>query len=276
MISVIREKGPIAQRKSHRLITGRSQVRILVGPFPDRGKDVDIEFERLIQLQELDSQIKNTSIFLENIPLQIEDINKKKEETFQIVTQAKEKMAQNQKNRRNLEEEVKDIKVKISKFNLQLNDIKTNIEYKLLLKGIDGAQKRVSELEDEIINEMLSADEIEEEIKAASQKYSKVEEEFSKEKEILQEKQKESENKKNELTKKREVLLTKIPADRTRIYLKIFKSKDGIALSPLTGEFCSLCHMRIRPQVLNELTGNEKLILCENCGRILYWPDKKD
>jgi predicted nucleic acid-binding Zn-ribbon protein len=237
---------------------------------------VDIEFEKLIQLQELDSQIKNTSISLENIPRQIEDINKKKEESFQIITRAKEKMAQNQKNRRDLEAEVKDIKERISKFNLQLNDVKTNIEYKSLLKEIDEAQRRVGALEDEIINEMLSADEIEEEIKAASQKFSKVEEEFSKEKEILQKKKKESEDKKNELTKKREALMTQIPADRTLLYLKIFKSKNGIALSPIMGEFCSLCHMRIRPQVLNELKGNEQLILCENCGRILYWPDKKD
>ncbi len=237
---------------------------------------MDIEFEKLIQLQELDSQIKNTSISLEDIPRQIEDINKKKEESFQIITRAKEKMAQNQKNRRDLEAEVTDIKNKISKFNLQLNDVKTNIEYKSLLKEIDEAQKRVVELEDEIINEMLAADEIEEEIKAASQKFSEVEKESLKEKEILLQMQKESENRKNELTRKREELLTQIPADRTHLYLKIFKSKDGIVLSPITDEFCSLCHMRIRPQVLNELKGNEQLILCENCGRILYWPDKKD
>jgi len=144
-----------------------------------RGKDVDIEFEKLIQLQKLDAEIKNTSLFLENIPRQIKGINKKKENSSQIVTQAKEKMAQNQKKRRDLEAEVKDVKPKISKYNLQLNDVKTNIEYKSLLKEIEEAQKNISEMEDEIINEMLIADEIEEEIKKATQKYSEVEKELS-------------------------------------------------------------------------------------------------
>jgi hypothetical protein len=185
-------------------------------------------------------------------------------------------MAQNQKRRRDMETEVKDIKAKISKFNLQLNDVKTNLEYKSFLKEIDGAQQKTSELEDEIINEMLAADEIEEEIKEANQKYSEAEKKFSKEKEILQQKQKKSETKKKELTKKKEKLMTSIPDDQIRLYLKIIKSMNGIALSPITDEFCSLCHMRVRPQILNELKGNEKLILCENCGRILYWPNKKD
>ncbi len=237
---------------------------------------MDIEFERLIQLQKLDAEIKNTSLFLENIPRQIEDINRKKEESSQTIAQAKEKMSQNQKKRRDMEAEVKDMKAKISKYNLQLNDVKTNIEYKSLLKEIEEAQKNISEMEDEIINEMLIADEIEEEIKEAKQKYSEVEKEFSKEKEILEKSQRESEAKKKELTQEKEKLMTKIPDDQIHLYLKIFKSKNGIALSEITGEFCSLCHMRVRPQVLNELKGNEKIILCENCGRILYFPDKKD
>ena len=237
---------------------------------------MDTTFDKLIQLQKLDTEITSTSLFLEDIPRQIEDTDKKKEQSYLIITQAKEKMAQNQKKRRDMESEVKDIKAKISKFNLQLNDVKTNIEYKSFLKEIDGAQQKTSELEDEIINEMLAADEIEEEIKEANQKYSEAEKKFSKEKEILQQKQKKSETKKKELTKKKEKLMTSIPDDQIRLYLKTFNSKKGIALSPITDEFCSLCHMRVRPQILNELKGNEKLILCENCGRILYWPDKKD
>jgi predicted nucleic acid-binding Zn-ribbon protein len=237
---------------------------------------VDTTFDKLIQLQKLDTEITSTSLFLKDIPRQIEDIDKKKEQTYLIITQAKEKMAQNQKKRRDMEAEVKDIKAKVSKLNLQLNDVKTNIEYKSFLKEIDGAQKKISELEDEIINEMLAADEIEEEIKEANQKYNGAEKKFSKEKEIFQQKQKKSEAKKKELSKKKEKLIKNIPDDQIRLYLKIIKSKNGIALSPITDEFCSLCHMRIRPQILNELKGKEKLILCENCGRILYWPDKKD
>ncbi len=237
---------------------------------------MDTTFDKLIQLQKLDTEITSTSLSLEDIPRQIEDTDKKKEQSYLIITQAKEKMAHNQKKRRDMEAEVKDVKTKISKYNLQLNDVKTNLEYKSFLKEIDDAQQKVNELEDEIINEMLAADDIEEEIKEANQKYGIEEKKFSKEKEILQQKQKKSEAMKKELTAKKEKLMKNIPDDQIRLYLKIFESKKGIALSPITGEFCSLCHMRVRPQVLNELKGNEKLILCENCGRILYLLEQKD
>lgn len=236
---------------------------------------MDIDFDKLIHLQELDAEITHLSHFLESVPHQIENITKKKEEVFRIVTQAKEKLAQNQKKRRDLEAEVKVIREKTTKYNLQLNEVKTNIEYKSLLKEIEEAKQRTNEMEDEILNEMLNADDIEEEIRSANQKYNEAEKELSKEKNNLEQKQKDSEAKRDTLNKEKEELMAKIPDELIRLYLRIFSSKNGMALSPVTGEFCSLCHMRVRPQVLNELKGNESIILCENCGRILYWQAQK-
>jgi len=74
---------------------------------------------------------------------------------FEIITLAKERMAQNQKKRRDLEAEVKDIREQISKYNRQLNEVKTNREYSSLLKEIEEAKQKVNDMEEEIISEML-------------------------------------------------------------------------------------------------------------------------
>lgn len=232
---------------------------------------MDIDFEKLIKLQALDTEIKNTTLFLQNIPRQIENISKKIANSLQVVQQAKEKLVQNQKKRRNRESEVKDIKAKISRYNLQLNQVKTNVEYRALLREIEEAQQKVNEMEEEIITEMLNADEIEEEIKQAARKHNEEEQKLASEKELLQQKKSEREARMKMLIQEKEELIKKIPSDLSILYLKIFDSKSGLALSPVYEEFCSLCHMRIRPQMLNEIKGNEKIILCENCGRILYW-----
>ena len=237
---------------------------------------MDIDYEKLIHLQELDNEIISTALFLENVPLQIEKINKKKEDCSQILSQAKEKMTQNQKKRRDLEAEVKDTKEKVSKYNRQLNEVKTNIEYKSLLKEIEETQNKIDRLEEEIISEMLSADEIEEEIKAATQKYSEEEARFSEEKKSLEHEKEKLESKRKKLEQEKEQLLPQIPPDQRNLYLNIFKKSDNTALSPVTDHFCSMCHVRIRPQMLNELKGGEKIILCENCGRILYWSKKSE
>jgi len=34
---------------------------------------------------------------------------------------------------------------------------------------------------------------------------------------------------------------------------------------------CTVCHVRMRPQMFNEVRRNEAVVQCENCQRILYY-----
>jgi predicted nucleic acid-binding Zn-ribbon protein len=237
---------------------------------------VDIDFDLIIQLQHLDSEIHATTLVIEGIPRLIQDIDKRIQTDSKLVAESKDKMAQNQKKRRDQETEVKDIKGQIGKYKRQLNEVKTNKEYTSFLKEIEEAQHKVDGLEEAIIAEMLAADDIEEEIRAATLKQGHEAENLRKERFVLDEKAKELEKKKSRLLQEREALLPKIPPDPMRLYEAIFLKKGGIALSPVKDDFCAMCHMRIRPQMLNEIHDKVKIILCENCGRILYWPAKPE
>lgn len=237
---------------------------------------VDIDFDGIIELQRLDSEIHATSLVLESIPRLIQDIEKRIQVGSKAVAEAKDKMAQNQKKRRDQETEVKDLKAQVGKYKRQLNEVKTNKEYTSFLREIEEAQHKVDSLEEAIIAEMLAADDIEEEIKAATLKQGQEEENLRKEKLALDEKSKEMEKKRARLLQEREALLPRIPPDQMGIYESIFLKKGGTALSPVKDDFCAKCHMRIRPQMLNEIRDKVKIILCENCGRILYWPAKPE
>jgi predicted nucleic acid-binding Zn-ribbon protein len=235
---------------------------------------VETDFEKLIQLQDLDIEIKNTSLLLEVIPRQIKEIDHKIEESLKIVQDAKDKFAKNQKIRRDLEVEVQDLNGKITKYKRQLNEVRTNKEYSSLLKEIEETQAKIDSLEEGIIEEMLAADDIEKEIKSADQKAVEIQNQLTKQKEDILKKKKEIEDEKEMLQKEKEELLPQVPSDKLNLYNQIFVKKNGIVLSPLRDEFCSMCHMRIRPQMVNELLAGNKIILCENCGRILYYLKK--
>jgi predicted nucleic acid-binding Zn-ribbon protein len=237
---------------------------------------VEIDFDLIIELQRLDTEIHNASLVLEGIPRLVQDVDKRIQATTKLVADAKDKMAQNQKKRRDLETDVKDMKVQIGKYKRQLNEVKTNKEYTAFLKEIEEAQHKVDGLEETIIAEMLAADDVEEEIKAASLKQGHEEESLRKERLALDEKAREMENKKARLIQQRDALLPRIPPEQMKLYGAIFLKKGGIALSPVKDDFCAMCHMRIRPQMLNEIHDKAKIILCENCGRILYWPAKPE
>jgi len=237
---------------------------------------VDIAFEPLIKLQEIDAEIHTASLYLESLPRLIKDIEDKISAGSRAVAESRESLARNQKNRRDLETQVKDIKVQIGKYKRQLNEVKSNRDYQALLKEIEESQKKVDEIEETIISEMLGADDIEDAIRDAQMRHTKDEETLASDIQVLRSKQAEMEARKKQLEQERSTLLPQIPADQMELYASIFKKRAGKALSSVKGDFCSLCHMRIRPQMLNEIRDRAALIFCENCGRILYWPDKPE
>lgn len=237
---------------------------------------MDIDFEKLIQLQDLDTEIKQTTLFLENLPRLIEDIDRKIKAGSQSVADAKEKLAGNQKARRDLESSVKDVKVQMAKFKRQLGEVKTNKEYTALLHEIEVSQREIDTVEERIISEMLAADDIDEEIKSATRRQSLEHESLRADQAVLEQKKREMEARRDTLIAERETVVPLIPADQMKLYMSIFNKKNGAAMSAVKSEFCSLCHVRIRPQMINEIRDRSKIYLCENCGRILYWSAKPE
>lgn len=237
---------------------------------------MDADFQGLIELQGLDSEIRKYLSLLDKIPARVEEIDRKIEAAAQTLSRSREKLSENQKRRRDLEGEVKDVKAQISKYKLQLNQVKTNREYQSLLKEIEDHQRNIDRLEEEIIGELLNADQIEADIRAAVEADRLEKSRFDKEKADLERERAYWEGQVRELEDRKQALLPRIPQDQAALYTRISLRMGGQALSPVTDDFCTLCHMRIRPQMLSELIEKHEIILCENCGRILYWVKSGD
>ncbi len=237
---------------------------------------MEVDYEKLIRLQEIDSEIRKAGLFLESIPPLIEEIDRKIAESIEIAAAAKDKMARSQKKRRELEAELKDLKAQIGKYKRQTNEVRTNKEYSAILKEIEESERKVDSLEEAFISEMLLEDDIQKEIRAANQKLAQNQEKLTREKEQVFQKKQEAEAKAALLESQKESLLPQLQGEQVNLYLRLLQNKGGAALSPITDDYCSICHVRVRPQVLNELKEARKLILCENCGRILYWKAKPE
>ena len=53
-------------------------------------------------------------------------------------------------------------------------------------------------------------------------------------------------------------------------YERILKKWGRIAITEVNGEFCGVCNMQLRPQIINEAKLQKNLVFCENCARMLY------
>lgn len=183
-----------------------------------------------------------------------------------------EKQKEHKKFQKEIDNKELDLKCKeeeIKKFRLDLYKIKNNKEYTALLSEIGGREADKSLLEDEILAMMSQiedmaagqknlAREVEEEEKALKALANVVEEELKGLDKDIQEARRQLEENSQLVDK-----------ESLEQYKRLIE-KDGLAVVEVSGESCGGCFMGITPQTINLLMRCQDLILCKNCGRILY------
>jgi predicted nucleic acid-binding Zn-ribbon protein len=55
------------------------------------------------------------------------------------------------------------------------------------------------------------------------------------------------------------------------IFELVSSRRNGVALAEARDGICTICHVRLRPQVFNNVRRNEEIIQCDSCNRILYF-----
>ncbi len=70
--------------------------------------------------------------------------------------------------------------------------------------------------------------------------------------------------------------MTGIPEDLLDHYQRIARRHKGVAMAEIRDETCTLCGVRVRPHVFQELRrdDNHEIFHCETCTRILYYVEQ--
>ena len=58
---------------------------------------------------------------------------------------------------------------------------------------------------------------------------------------------------------------------RARRFDRVAHGRKGLAVAEARDGLCTVCHVRLRPQVFNEVRRNDSLIQCDSCTRILFF-----
>ena len=229
------------------------------------------DLERLVELQRLDSEIAEVEAAVAAIPgviRRIEEQLMKAKAALDAVTAETDRM---NKLRRQQERELEEVTDQLKKRQSRLFEIKTNQEYSAVLKEIEGLKHKVSVLEEAIL---VLLDQIEVELKARAEEEQRVR---SSEAEALRDTQrKEAELRQlrgrlSELQGARKGRSKNVELSLLQQYLRLLKSRAGLAVAPVRDGSCEGCHVALTPQLYNEVRRNEEILTCERCGRILYW-----
>jgi predicted nucleic acid-binding Zn-ribbon protein len=51
----------------------------------------------------------------------------------------------------------------------------------------------------------------------------------------------------------------------------VSRKRNGVAVAEAKDGVCTICHVRLRPQVFNTVRRNEEIVQCDSCNRILFF-----
>lgn len=229
------------------------------------------DLEQLIQLQGVDAEIALLDGAIATIPGQIRVMEQQLVQAKAALDAAKAEVEQLQKTRRQKERDLDEAGRELKRRQGRLFEIKTNQEYTATLKEVEGLKQKISTLEEEIL---FNLDDTDSAVKIRNQEEEKVrivQAEFLRNKQQREDELRKLQDRLSLLRKTRERRSGNVETSLLQLYLRLLRSRAGLAVANTTGRSCEGCHVALTPQLYNEIRRNEAIRTCEGCGRILYW-----
>ena len=186
--------------------------------------------------------------------------------------EAKARVAELQKRRRALEQEIAGVTDSERRFQGQQAAVKKNEEYRALQHEIDGVRQRRSDLETEVLVELEAEDRELAERPALERALAAAEQEAAERLGALAAEERAHQERAAALEAERQGHMGGLsPALRAR-YERIRASRDGRALVSIIKGACGGCFRAQPPQVVQEARRRDRVLACDGCGRLLLWP----
>jgi predicted nucleic acid-binding Zn-ribbon protein len=171
--------------------------------------------------------------------------------------------------------DLKTLEGRIEKLEGQLNTIKTNKEYALLKKEIDGLKADKGVIDDEILQAMMAHEEKDKEGQAYAEAVKAAETALDGERKQAEASIAEIDREVAALQAERDAASGKVDVDVLRTYERILNGKrDRVAIVPVevsgSSGVCQGCYVDITSHEINLLLIGRDVRTCKSCSRILY------
>jgi predicted nucleic acid-binding Zn-ribbon protein len=232
---------------------------------------MNADLQRVIELQRLDSLVHEAQRRVADEPDRLRALDARLDTAKQHLAAAKDRLTQSQTARREVEKEVAVHQGRLSKYRDQLMAVKTNVEYQAMQKEIAFAQTEVKTLEDTILERMLEGDELTAAVKLAEADLAAAQKAVEADKKSLAAEVSELKNTIESLTTQRASVVAGLDPAVLSTFQLVSGRRNGVAVAEARDGICTICHVRLRPQVFNTVRRNEEILQCDSCQRILYF-----
>jgi predicted nucleic acid-binding Zn-ribbon protein len=176
------------------------------------------------------------------------------------------------KQRKTLEIEVGTLETRLTRYQSQLDEVKSNKEYEALKLEIEKLKEEKNKLEEKVLEILFQEDSQKEKIQTLSAQITADDKKIAEEKQAISLQIADCEKAMAEKKAERQAHLAALPEEEARGYEALRSRGKKIAVAAvLDDNTCGGCHMAVAPLLLMEAKNSRQLTRCD-CGRYLYLP----
>lgn len=235
---------------------------------------VEEKLSSLVSLQKVDSKLDEIKVLQGELPMEVRDLEDEILGLHARQTRVEEEINGIQEFIEQKKNIIKDSQALVKKYEKQSENVKNNREFEAITKEMELqnleiklAEKHAKDANEEIADKARL---LESAKKAVANKEGVLKHKKGELEKIIGDTQKEEDEFHKIAAEAREKVETRLLAS----YERIRKSyRNGLAIVPVLRDACGGCFNAIPPQRQSEIRQRKKIIVCENCGRILIDED---
>ena len=224
---------------------------------------------RLVELQDIDSQLEDLNSLLGDLPKMVDELNEKENSLKDRVEADKVTLKEINLNSSKSEKVNSDIQEKINKLTDQLFLVTNNKQYDALTNEIEHLKAQKKENEDLLISNLEEKENLEKSISDNEASLEELKTDLDVRRNKLDEALSQTADEKTALENSRKKQVTEIDDNTMQVYNKVISARSGIAVVPLSGNSCGGCGAALPLQMVSEIRAGD-LHNCQSCGRFVY------
>lgn len=239
------------------------------------------QIDVLATLQELDQGLYRKEQLLQELRQHVTAIGSEMEKTEQEAEAQHQKVQELEAQHRDIEGQLKLEEDKIKEKRVRLNRIRNEREMLAAQREIELMREEKGKLEE---STLLLLEQIEQENESLTQsrvRLGELKAQHQQEVELADSQITTLDDESQHQREERNGLIGSLDPTLQSRYERIFAKCGGLAVVQIQQGTCQGCHMRIPPQLCNQIQSSqlqqsEKIHYCPHCTRIIYWPQSAE
>ncbi len=228
------------------------------------------ELATLLDLQSLDVRVAGLDRELAAIPETLSGIDAEIEKARSVLAAVETELQDSEKERRRTEGQLADAEALAEKYADQLTRARTNEEYAGLQAQIRATRKRISDIEDRVLELLDRGDELTVAVAEQRMAFRRTRAQLEAQKEAVRREARVRRTARDRVVAQRHERAGVLSKSVLSRYERI-RSMRGRGLARAANEICEACGVSLRPQLFEEVRSDQGIFACESCSLLLYF-----